>query len=419
MTGPDDATEIRLREMFRDAAAEIRPSRPVPGTRAASAHARRASASRLSLGLAVCVAVAAVAALGVHVWGGSSTTGSVGGAGGTGALLTIQSDGAVVLLAPDTGTVLRTLVGPSPVDTSGRHLGNPVAITASKTDAYIAYGRLRSTIERVPLVGGTPTYVTDGMEPAVSPDGSMLAFFRLFPSTSLGLKVKTGAVVVRDLATGSERTVDSTAGFTVVEGLSWSSDDTELAMSGVFESGAGGTSPEALTDSQFGVQVLALDEPVSATNPRFVGSPTSLHAQTDVWSDGQFLGSGTDLGVVVSSPGGACQAAPTTVLSVDATTGQATKLASYPFRVAHAIFDQTGDLVAFVRVAPPPSACNAPAATTTTTSSSAPGSSPGSGRVTGRVLLVLSRYDLYTWADGASRRVATQIVAATMVYPTS
>ena len=154
MTGPDDATEIRLREMFRDAAAEIHPSRPVPGTGAAAAHARRASASRLSLGLAVCVAVAAVAALGVHVWGGSGGTGSLGGAGGTGALLTIQSDGAVVLLAPDTGTVLRTLVGPSPVDSSGRHLGNPVAITASKTDAYIAYGRLRSTIERVPLVRG-------------------------------------------------------------------------------------------------------------------------------------------------------------------------------------------------------------------------------------------------------------------------
>ena len=53
--------------------------------------------------------------------------------------------------------------------------------------------------------------------------------------------------MVRDLATGSERTVDSTTGFTVVEGLSWSSDDTELAMSGVFKSGAGGTSPEALT----------------------------------------------------------------------------------------------------------------------------------------------------------------------------
>ncbi len=416
MTGPDDATESRLRKMFLDAAGEIHPSRPAPGAGAAPSRARRGVGSRLSLGLALCVAVAAVAALGVHVWGGSGGSGTLpgGGGGGAGALLTIRFDGSVDLLSPGTGTVLRTLVGPSPVDSSGRHLTDPVAITASKSDAYIAYGRLQSTIERVPLTGGNLTYVTDGMDPAVSPDGTMLAFFRLFPKTSLGLKDNTGAVVVRNLASGSERTIDSTVGFTIVEGLSWSTDDNELALTGLFNGSGTGDSPAI--DSELGVQVLALDEPISGTNPRFVGSPTTLSSGTSTWTDGQFLASGTDLGVLVSSPGGACQAAPTTVVSVDPATGTTTKVASFPFRVSHAIFDQAGDLVAFERVSLPPGACNAPAPTNTTTSSTPGrlGFVPGSD-TNSVATAVPSRYDLYSWVDGASSRLATGIAAATVV----
>ncbi len=419
MTGPDEATERRLRTMFLDAAAQVHPTRPAPAPGAGPGHAGRAMGSRLSLGLAVCVAVAAFAALGVHVWGGSGGSGALSGSIG-GDLLTIRSDGSVDLLSPGTGTVLRTLVGPKPVDSSGRHLTDPVAVTASTGDAYIAYGRLQSTIERVPLTGGPPTYVTDGMDPAVSPDGSMLAFFRLHGANDASATTE-GAVVVRDLATGTERTVDSTVGFTVVEGLSWSTDDTELAMSGVFDSGAGGTSPQALSDIEIGVQILALDEPASGTNPRFIGSPTLVSADSTTWADGQFLASGTDLGIVVSSPGGACQPAPTTVLSVDATTGLTTKVASFPFRVSHAVFDRAGDLVAFVRVSLPPGACNAPA---TTTSSSTPerlGFGPGGGVTGGGTIsfAVANRYDLYGWVDGTASFLATGIVAATIVYPTS
>jgi len=413
MTGPDHVTENRLRKMFLDAAADIHPSRPAPGAEATPSPARWASAARLSLGLTVCVAVAAVAALGVHVWGGSGGAGSLSGGGAPGTLLTIQSDGSVDLLSPATGTVMRTLVEPSPVDSAGRRLHDPVAITASKSDAYIAYGRLRSTIESIPLTGGVLTYVTDGMAPAVSPDGSMLAFFRLFRTSDATATTVTGAVVVRDLASGSEKTVDSTASFTLVEGLSWSSDDTELAMSGVFNSGAGAS---LVTDTQVGVQLLALDEPTSGTNPRFVGSPTSLSAQTAVWSDGQFQGSGTDLAVIVSSPGGACQPGTTTVLSVDPTTGQTTPEASLPFRVSHVILDQAGALVAFERVSLPPGACNAPAPTTTATSAAI--SRLGSS-ISGSSIVVADRYVLYRWANGATSQLATDIVAATIVYPTS
>jgi hypothetical protein len=413
MTGPDHATENRLRTMFLDAAPDIHPSRPAPGAGAARSRARRASVSRLSLGLAVCVAVAAVAALGVHVWGGSGGSRSLSGGGAAGDLLTIRSDGSVDLASPATGTVLRTLVGPSPVDSSGRRLHDPFAVTASESDAYIAYGRPRSTIESVPLAGGALTYVTDGMDPAVSPDGSMLAYFRLFRTSDTTGRTVTGAVVVRNLASGSEKTVDSTAGFTIVQELSWSSDDTELAISGVFDSGAGAS---LVTDTRLGVQVLSLDEPTSGTNPRFVGSPTSLSAQTAVWSDGQFPGTGTDLAAIVNSPGSACQPGTTTVLSVDPTTGQTTPVASLPFRVLHVIFDQAGALVAFERVSLPPDACRVPAPTTTTTSGAI--SRLGSS-ISGSAIVVADRYVLYRWANGASRQLATDIVAATIVYPTS
>lgn len=416
MIGPDDATERRLRTMFHDAAAGIQPTRPAPTPGAGPARAGRAVGSRLSLGLAVCVVVAAFAALGVHVWGGGGGAGTLPGGGGAGALVTIRADGSVDLLSPDTGAVLRTLVGPSPVDSSGRHLADPVAVTASKSEAYIAYGRLQSTVESVPLAGGPLTYVTDGMVPAVSPDGTMLAFFRLLPTSDATSTTVTGAVVIRDLATGSERTVDPTTGLTVVEGLSWSTDDSELALTGLF--GGSGTGASLVLDAELGVQVLELDEPISTTNPRFVGSPTPLSGGASTWADGQFLPSGSDLGVVVSSPGGACQAGPTTVVSVDPSTATTTTVATFGFRVSHAIFDEAGALVGFLRLSLPPGACHAPAPTTTT--SSTPGRlglGPGSGISRGGTFsaAVPSRYDLYSWSDGTSSLLAIGVVAVTIV----
>jgi len=398
MTGPETAAEARLRQLFRDAAAGIGPTRPAPAPEARPPRPGRAGASRLVLGLAVGIVVAAVAAFGVHAWGGSAAPAS---GGGTGALLAIRSDGAVDLLAADTGAVLRTLVGPSAVDASGRHLGRPVAVTASATEGYIAFGRLNAVIERVPLAGGPLTYVTTGMAPSVSPDGAELAVFRLSTAT------KTGRVVVRDLATGSERTVDAMTGGTILDSLSWSSDDTQLALSGVFLNPNAGSLIDAIS---IGVQVLALTQPTSATNPHLVGTASSPANAVPTWTDAQFLGS-ADLGVLVSTRG-ACQAAATVVASVDPATGQQTTVVTFAGAVAHAVFDPAGHLVAYLR--PQPVSC-APSVTTT---SAPPG---GLGRVGtsggGSFTASSTQTVLYRWTDGTSRQLDDDVVAAVFVPP--
>jgi hypothetical protein len=103
-------------------------------------------------------------------------------------------------------------------------------------------------IESVPLAGGTPAVVTTGVLPAVSPDGSWLAFARQ-PVRGGGtpvdylpgchLPTATGAqfkVVVRDLVTGQERTYPGTPASASalpypVSRLSWAPDGRRLLVS--------------------------------------------------------------------------------------------------------------------------------------------------------------------------------------------
>ena len=402
MTGPQTPAEARLRQLFRDAAADIGPIRlaPAPGSRP-SPPGGRARPDWCSAW--PCASSWRPSPQSACTPGAAGAPGSLGGTGGT--LLVIRSDGAVEVLAPDTGAVLRTLVGPSPVDAAGRHLAAPVALTATATEAYIAFGRLNSTIERVPGLGGGPmTYVTNGFDPSVSPDGAELAVFRLSAATA------TGSVVVRDLATGLERTVDVTKAGTVLDGLSWSSDDSQLALSGVFMNEDAAT---LLGDISVGVQLLTLTQPASPSNPRFVGTPASIASGAPTWTDAQFRGTSSDVAVLVSSPGDVCQARPTTVESVDPTTAQRTTVAGFGFSVAHAVFDRSGDLVAYERSQP--ESCAAPATTTTTTPAGEIGrvATSGGGSITASAV----RTVLYRWAAGTSTHLADDVVAATFVPP--
>lgn len=373
-------------------------------------------ATRFALREAVCVIVTAVAAIGICASGESAATGAPENDSSAGTFLTLRSDGAVELLSPHTGAVLRTLVGPSPVDSDGRHLGDADAVTATKKTAFIAYNSPSPVIESIPLGGDKLTYVTQGMSPAVSSDGTELALNRL--SSSGGSA--TDHVVVRDLGSGSEQNVYSGSGF--VEGLSWSADGTQLAMSGEFESGATGSVPG---EDSLGVQLLALNQPISTANPHFVGalyslSPpagsslsaaeASIAASKDapIWTDAQFLGSGDNLAAVVSRPiSSACQATSTTVVSVDPTTGQTTTVASFPFMVPNAAFDHEGTLVAFERS--PPASCPRTAPTTTTTSGIGTSSISGTGRA------VRIRWVLYKWTNDQSTRLANDVVAVAVV----
>jgi len=363
------------------------------------------------MALAVCVVVAV--AVGVHVSGGSGGARPAGGNGVAGDLLIAKSDGAVELLSPGTGAVLRTLVGPSPVDAAGRHLQRPFGVTAADGVAYVGYLGPSPVIESVALGGGTPHFVTDGLYPAVSHDGTELAFYRVTAGAS------TAAVAVRDLATGVDHAVYSSPDGPVVEGLSWSTDDTQLVVSGLFLP----TAPLNLEGGPLnvvdGVQVLDLDQPVSATNPRFIGTPTALTADTPTWTDAQWLDSGGDIVVLSSRPAvSPCQTVPTQVLSVDPTTGQTTTLASVPFQISDAVFDQTGGLVAFARTVAPPTCRAAPTTTTTTTTTT-----PTPGRlgtratpsIGGSATATATQYVLDGWSDGTPRTLATGVTAVTLV----
>jgi hypothetical protein len=393
MTEPDNANEARLRRMFRDAAADIHRTRPL-NIDALPFRAPRRTTWGLSLGLAVCVAAAAAITLTVHPW---SDTSPGGVTGSSGVLLTVKSDGAVETIDPESGTVLSTLVGPSPVDSMGRHLGQPTGVTAAGDVAYVAYDRPSPIIESIPFAGGTPTFVTDGTEPAASPDGTKLALWRATAGSG------PGAVVVRVLATGSEQTVDPVDPPGGIVELSWSPDGNELALSGLFDTG---TTVGPLNQIVGGIQLLTLEQPLSTTNPHFLGTPTGFAdfaAGTPAQADGQFLDSGGTLAVLFGKVRGVCQpATPTTVQSVDPTTGQATTLASFPFIISNPVFDQEGHLVAFERSFP---------------RSRCPRRSSSSIAV--RSVSIAVRSVLYGWSDGTTSRLVGQVAAVTFVAPAS
>jgi hypothetical protein len=412
MTEPDDANEARLRRMFRDAAADIHPRRPL-NVDALPLRAPGRTTWGLSLGLAVCVVAAAAITLTVHPWSDTSPGGATGDAG---ILLTVKSDGAVETIDPESGTVLRTLVGRSPVDSTGRHLSQPTGITAADDVAYIAYDRPSPVIESIPLGGGTPTFVTDGTEPAASADGTKLAFWRLTDGSA------SDAVVVRDLATGLEQIALSIALPGEVNELSWSPGGNELALSGLFRANTkAGSLP--LNPIVGGVELLALDQPLSATNPHFLGTPTGsadFANGTPAQAQGQFLAAGGDVAVVFGKVSGVCQPAhATSVQSVDPTSGQATTMAYFPFVISNPVFDQTGRLIAFERSfavsgCPPVRTTT----TTTTTATTPPGRLPGisvGGGTTGSGSLIAVRSVLYRWSDGKTIRLAGDVADVTFV----
>jgi hypothetical protein len=66
-------------------------------------------------------------------------------------------------------------------------------------------GQMLDTIWQVPVTGGDSQLITEGWEPALTPDGDTLGFIR--PQTS-----DFDELVLRDLATGSERTFETPVG---------------------------------------------------------------------------------------------------------------------------------------------------------------------------------------------------------------
>src|SRR6202034_2866733 len=148
-----------------------------------------------------------------------------------------------------------------------------------------------------------------------------------------------GDIMVRDLTTGSQRTIDPSISATFEDALSWSPYGAELLISGAFlstppKTWSSGTLPNLFTD---GVQLLALNQPLSTTNPHFLGTPvdsSGVQGSSPTWSDAQFVGSAGEIVVVQSGSGGDCQAAPSSILSVDPASGTTTTIASFSYLIS-------------------------------------------------------------------------------------
>jgi hypothetical protein len=149
------------------------------------------------------------------------------------AIVAVTTGGAVVVLNSKTGLATSTLTGTQDV------VGDEIAVTRSAV--YFAVRPANSCadeIDRVSLAGGTPTVVATGVLPAVSPDGTELAYVKEELDAPVQLGCTGGGpiqVVVRDLTTGAQTAYPAPPGegglIAPVSHLSWSPDGKTLLVS--------------------------------------------------------------------------------------------------------------------------------------------------------------------------------------------
>jgi hypothetical protein len=152
-------------------------------------------------------------------------------------IVAVTARGALVTLNAATGTVVRTLA-PSGAT------GDEIAVAANGTAYYTEQHGCTDQIYAVPVSGGgSPAPITTGSLPALSPDGSKLAFVRepaetvhCFPATPN--LVPLYKLYVRTFATGAQQVFPMVpAGKTdqslpaPISHLSWAPDGQHLAVS--------------------------------------------------------------------------------------------------------------------------------------------------------------------------------------------
>jgi WD40-like Beta Propeller Repeat len=160
-------------------------------------------------------------------------------------ILAVTSAGALVRLNPATGAVTQTLV-PSGV------MGDEIS-AANGTVYFTAQQGGACSVESIPEAGGTPSVIASGGEPAISPDGTKLAYatgaYPQYCSVPSGDTQSVGGnppvdaypgrvsqLMIRTLASGQTVTIPQEP--LTLEGisqpishLSWSADGTHLAVS--------------------------------------------------------------------------------------------------------------------------------------------------------------------------------------------
>jgi hypothetical protein len=85
------------------------------------------------------------------------------------AMVAVTHGGALVTLNPATGTVTHTLV-------SAHVLGDEISVSSTGLVFFADRHGCKSEIEEIPVAGGAITAIAPGMLPAVSPDGTKLAY---------------------------------------------------------------------------------------------------------------------------------------------------------------------------------------------------------------------------------------------------
>jgi hypothetical protein len=151
-------------------------------------------------------------------------------------IVAVTAAGALEVLNSATGTAETQLV-------PGGVIGDEVSVSASDTVYFAVRRGCAGEIESVPLAGGTPVPVAAGQLPALSPDGTKLAFASE-PTLADGNCVPVGGdpvplfkLVVRTLATGAQVTypmvpAGSDSGLPApISHLSWAPDGQHLAVS--------------------------------------------------------------------------------------------------------------------------------------------------------------------------------------------
>jgi hypothetical protein len=151
-----------------------------------------------------------------------------GGEGRPG-IIAVTNHAALVVLDPLTGIARKILV---------RDHVLPCIISVSpdgRTVYFAAAHGCEGTIESVPAAGGRVSVIAPGTLPAVSPDGTRLAFVRRPADCGHpGAATASPEVVVRDLAGGGQKVLRAgphpTSSGSVPE-LSWSPDGSQLLVS--------------------------------------------------------------------------------------------------------------------------------------------------------------------------------------------
>jgi WD40 repeat protein len=205
------------------------------------------------------------------------------------AMVGVTAGGSLVLLSSVTGAPVRALV-------QGGVIGDEISVSADGQTIYFSrrHGCV-DDVESVALSGGKPTLITTGSLPAISPDGSTLAFARQ-PTLTSHCMAGSGNIsaqydlVTRTLSTGVERVypvlpAGQSSGLPApISHLSWAPDGTELAVS-----------IAAIQDNE-GWQIALLD---TATAQNYLGGTgvtavpmTGPDRRRSYWREGVYLPDG-------------------------------------------------------------------------------------------------------------------------------